>query len=89
MLVGEGQAGDKPGRLLRLATVWDSEREAGEFYGGMQALLPQLEAAAAGLSDRERDSGVTLEYGEREDMVVLTSWFSVDSRDQRKLSDGL
>ena len=84
VLVGSGE-----GRFLRLVTVWDSARDAGEFYGGLQTLLPQLEAAASALSDRDSNAGVTLEYGPGEDAVVFTSWFSVDRRDLRKLSDAL
>jgi len=84
VLVGSGE-----GRFLRLVTAWDSARDAGEFYGGLQALLPQMESAAAALSDRERNSGVTLEYGSREDVVVFTSWFSIDRRAQRKLDEAL
>jgi hypothetical protein len=80
-------AGDGEGHLLRLATVWDSVRDAGECYGGMQAVLPAMRAAAEALSDRERNAGAELAYGERDDVVVLTVWHSVDRRDRGKLEE--
>ena len=85
VLVGEE---DGPGRMLRLVTAWDTPRDAAEFYGGMSSLLPGLEQAARSLSDRERNAGVTLEYGEG-DTVVFTSWYSVSTRDRRKLDEGM
>lgn len=84
ILVGDGE-----GRFLRLATAWDSVRHAGEFYGGMLGVLPAMRAAAEGLSDRERNAGAELAYGEREDVVVLTVWHSVDRRDRGKLEEAL
>jgi hypothetical protein len=84
ILVGDGE-----GRLLRLATVWDSVRDAGEFYGGLFGVLPAMRAAAEALSDRERNAGAELSYGEREDVVVLTVWHSVDRRDRGKLEEAL
>jgi len=84
VLVGCG-----PGRFLRLVTAWDSVRDAGEFLGGLEALLPGLEAAALALSDDPKNAGVTLEYGDREDVVVLTCWYSLGRRERRKLADAL
>lgn len=81
--------GDGEGRYLRLVTVWDSARDAGEFYGGLQAVLPGMRAAAEALSDRKSHAGVEAAYGERDDVVVLSSWHSVDSRDRRKLERAL
>jgi hypothetical protein len=81
--------GSEAGRFLRLATAWDSVRDAGEFYGGMQAVLPAMRAAAQALSDKDRNAGAELGYGEREDVVVLTVWHSVDRRDWRALDEAL
>jgi hypothetical protein len=89
ILVGEGPPLENGGRWLRLATVWDSVRDAGEFYGGMLGVLPAMRAAAEALSDRERNAGAELAYGEREDVVVLTVWHSVDRRDRGKLDEAL
>jgi len=69
VLLGNGES-----RILRWVTVWDGERDAGEFYGAMQQQLPVLEAAAKTLSgkDAEGDGGATVEYGEAPNQVVLT-----------------
>ncbi|NOT32267.1 MAG: hypothetical protein HOP15_17615 [Planctomycetes bacterium] len=77
VLVGKDDA-----RVLRWVTVWDSARDAGEFYGALQQQLPLLEAAARALSgdqggdrggDRGKDSGVTLEYGDADREVLLNA----------------
>ena len=77
---------------LRLATVWDSERDAGEFYGMLQAVLPDLERACQALAEtagpRAR-SGVALAYGERREEVVLTMWSGIARRDQRQLEEAV
>jgi hypothetical protein len=68
VLLGNGAS-----RVLRWVTVWDGERDAGEFFGTMRQQLPHLEAAAQALSgEQAKDAGVTLEYGAARNEVVLT-----------------
>jgi hypothetical protein len=67
VLLGNGEA-----RVLRWVTVWDSPRDAGEFFGAMNQQVPQLEEALEKLSgEQAKDSGAALEYG-AEDEVLLT-----------------
>ena len=63
VLVGNGDA-----RFLRLATVWDSERDAAEFYGAMLGAVGVLEAAAKQLGKRGH---AEVRYGELPATVVL------------------
>ncbi len=73
---------------LRLATVWDSEREASEFYGAMSVLLPELESTAkalAGQAEGRTRSGAELSYGSEPDQVVLTVWTGSPRSDLRAL----
>ena len=83
-LFGEGE-----GRYLRLVTAWDSPRDAAEFYGGLQAVLPGMADAARAQSDKARNAGAAASYGEREDEVVLSVWHSIDRRDRGKLEAAL
>ncbi len=75
--------GHEDQRFLRLVTVWDSPRDAGEFYGAMLVLLPDLEeqlkavANAEVTSAKARRRTLRLEYGERDDEVVLTLAFGM------------
>lgn len=61
--------GDDESWWLVLATVWDSERDAAEFYGALTVQVPAIEAAAKGL--QRRNSDVELRYGDAPDQVVL------------------
>jgi len=72
-------------RVMRLVTVWDTERDAAEFYGGMTHLVPNIRAAVNQLNPgRKTKADVTLEYaGERE--VVLTSYYGVERKALRKI----
>ncbi len=78
ILLGKDEA-----RILQLVTLWDSERDAAEFYGGMLLLLPDLEddlqrlAEISSLSNPE----ASLEYGAARDEVVLT--LSMGARSSR------
>jgi hypothetical protein len=68
VLLGNGDA-----RLVQWVTLWDTERDAGEFYGAMTLLAPSFESAARALSgDKPKDSGATVEYGAAKDEVVIT-----------------
>jgi hypothetical protein len=87
-LLGKGDAS-----WMQLVTVWDSERDAGEFYGVMEGLLPTLESACEALGaqseQRRARSGAELAYGERRDVVVLTLWAAVARRDLRDLGEAV
>jgi hypothetical protein len=78
---------------LRLVTVWDSERDAGEFFGVMQGLMPTLEGACEALGEqseqRRTRSGAELAYGERREVVVLTLWAGVARRELGQLTDAV
>jgi hypothetical protein len=41
--------GNDQGRILKLTTAWDSERDAAEFFGAMQMLQPDMEKAVRAL----------------------------------------
>ena len=78
--------GSDEGRVMRLVTAWDTVRDAGEFYGGLFAYLPSMEAAAEALNPGRRlKHGAQLEYGQRDDEVVLTVWYGIERKDSRKL----
>lgn len=85
--------GKEDANWLRLVTVWDTERDAGEFFGVMEALLPSMESAcealAARVEARRTRSGAKLAYGERRDEVVLTLWAGVARRDLKRLEDAV
>lgn len=75
---------------MRLVTVWDSERDAGEFYAGMRAVLPRIEDAADALGGEDTHSGAELVYGKDSVEVVLTVWSGIKRRrDQRGLEDAV
>lgn len=75
--------GDGDSWWLVLATVWDSERDAAEFYGALTVQAPTIEAAAKGLNPE--DSDVEVRYGESPDEVVLLVRSGVGPRIARKL----
>ncbi len=74
---------------LRLATEWDSERDAAEFYGALSTQVPAIEAAcrslAEGMGQRRSRAGAELSYGDRPDQVVLTVWAGAARSDVRRL----
>jgi hypothetical protein len=78
---------------LRLVTVWDTERDAGEFKATLDALLPDLEKACKELSEQtssKAKSGAELAYGEGRDVVVLTLWAGITHpRDRKVIEDGV
>ena len=75
---------------MRLVSVWDTERDAGEFYAGMRAVLPRLEAAANALGGEDARSGVELAYGDQPTEVVLTVWSGIaQRRDQREIEEAV
>jgi len=75
---------------LRLATVWDSERDAGEFYAGMHDALPRFEKACRELGSEGASHGVKLAYGQHRDEVVLTLWTGITRpRDRKVIEDGV
>jgi hypothetical protein len=77
--------GSEQGRVMRLVTVWDSARDAGEFYGGLLGYLPSMEAAAEALNPGGRlKDGAELEYGP-DGEVVLTVWYGVERKDLKRL----
>jgi hypothetical protein len=41
--------GNDQGRILKLTTAWDTERDASEFFGAMQMLQSDLEKAVRAL----------------------------------------
>jgi hypothetical protein len=81
------------GSWMRLVTVWDSERDAGEFHATLSARLPGFERACEALSDQlgtDAQSGSELVYGEQRDVVVLTLWAGVERRrDRRVIEDAV
>jgi hypothetical protein len=78
---------------LRLVTVWDTERDAGEFKATLDALMPDIEQACEDLSERtssKAKSGAELAYGDGRDVVVLTLWAGITRpRDRKVIEDGL
>lgn len=84
ILLGNGEA-----RYLRLVTRWDTERDAGEFFGVVDGMLPELSDAASalaqGIEGAEDDFAVEVAYGTDPRDVVLTASFGVEKRDLRKL----
>jgi hypothetical protein len=75
--------GDGDSWWLVLVTVWDSERDAAEFYGAMTVQAPTIEAAAKGLNPENSD--VEVRYGDTTDEVVLVVRSGVERRVARKL----
>ncbi len=78
---------------LRLVTVWDTERDAGEFKATLDGLMPELEKACKALNDEtsaEASSGAELAYGKGRDVVVLTLWAGITRpRDRKVIEDGV
>ncbi len=83
--IAEGWGGDRfallgkgDERFLRLVTLWDTPRDAAEFYGAMHSLLPDLEEQLKAVAELEvstaksRRRTLELDYGESDDEVVLT-----------------
>jgi hypothetical protein len=98
----EGWGGDRlvvlqkdEARVLELVTLWDTERDAAEFYGALSVLLPGLETNLDRLgkiwgcekgSERARTS---LQYGSRGDEVVLVLAVGVRSSKLDDLCEAL
>jgi hypothetical protein len=80
--------GKDDARFLRLVTVWDTVRDAGEFYGALTLLLPSFEQSVSALAGGER-SGVDLQYGEARDEVVLELHYGVRRSDLRRLGKAI
>lgn len=83
VLLGKGDAS-----WLRLVTVWDTERDAGEFYATMQTLLPDLKRSAKAVADGldlDGESDAELAYGGASNEVVLTVWSGARGRDAFRL----
>jgi hypothetical protein len=81
ILLGRAEGGS----VLRWVTVWDSERDAAEFYGAMQMRLPSLVASARKLAGG--DAGLcdaTLEYGGDAREVELVVRAGAKGADARK-----
>jgi len=96
--ISEGWGGDRVvllandgARVLRLVTVWDTERDAAEFFGAMHALAPRLEEAARALDAKESSgtAGASVEYGAGEREVVVTVHHGVRSRELRRVTKAL
>jgi hypothetical protein len=84
--------GKDDARVLRWVLVFDSERDAGELYGALQQQLPHLEAAAAALAGADGEggeSGVSVEYGEQRDVVVLTAHVGTGRGELKRVLRGL
>jgi hypothetical protein len=79
-----GEAGGDA-RYLSLRTLWDTPRDAGEFYGALSLLLPSLQARAAELGKR---GSAELAYG-AEDEVLLEVHHGVSRSDLRRLRAAL
>ena len=79
-----GETGGKS-RYLSLRTLWDTPRDAAEFYGAMSLLLPGLKARAEELGQR---GSVELAYG-AEDEVWLEVYCGSSRSDARRLRTGL
>lgn len=79
LLLGDGGGA----AWLRLVSVWDTERDAGEHYAMLLFQSKLFETAAAALGGE--DSGVEVEYGASPDEVVLTIWSGAERRDRKKL----
>ncbi len=85
VLAGKGDA-----RVLVWLTVWDSTRDAGEFFGAMHQQMPGLVAAAEALSGSEDPNfGASLDYGEDEDAVVVTVRVRASRSDANRVTRGL
>lgn len=78
ILLGDGESW-----WLQLATVWDSERDAAEFYGALTVQAPLFEAAAKAM--HAQDSDVEVGYGDSPDEVLLRIRSGVERRIARKL----
>jgi hypothetical protein len=80
-----------PARLLRWVTVWDTEKDAGEFYGAMSQQQPALLAAAKtlGTGSSSDDCGATVEYGESKVEVVLTVYLGTSRAELKRTLRGL
>ena len=73
--------------IAHLATVWDSERDAGEFYARMRTLEDHLveNAAQLGPEGSRRRARVDLRYGPGENGVLLTVRIGSSSSQARKV----
>ena len=80
--------GREDARILHMVTVWDTSKDAGEFYGAMTILLPGLKERANVLDasgDEDRRSGAELAYGASPDEVLITIYSGVPRRDLKKV----
>jgi hypothetical protein len=81
VLAGKGGA-----RWLRSVSRWDSERDAGEFYGAVSMLQSSFENAAKALDKSGgKDFGAKIEYGKSSREVVITIWSGVAAKERRAL----
>lgn len=77
--------GKESQRVLRWVSVWDSERDAGEFFGALLTLRPSLEAAARAIASGSKDCGVELTYGSQPNQVQLTLHAGVRRTDLKRV----
>lgn len=74
--------------IVHLTTVWDSVRDAGEFYACLSMLEDHLLENAAGLwpdEERRRSARMSLEYGPGETGVQLTIRIGASASQERKV----
>jgi hypothetical protein len=101
-VMAEGWGGDRlvllgngDRKFLRLVTLWDTQRDAAEFYGALQVLLPYLQGQLEKVADldtaraRARHRDVVLEYGAGENEVVLTVQFGLRDSEFRELQESI
>jgi hypothetical protein len=99
--IAEGWGGDRlillakdEARLLVLATCWDTERDAAEFYGAMHLIEPQMTRAAKALVETEKfgkhsTSGVSIGYGNALDEVRVRVQCGVSKSELEKVEKAL
>ncbi len=76
--VSEGWGGDElvllgmdKARALRWLTVWDSERDAAEFYGAACMIVPELESSLAELAGGKKSlTTAEIHYGSAREVVI-------------------
>ncbi|MCC7011865.1 MAG: hypothetical protein IT454_04810 [Planctomycetes bacterium] len=76
--------------VLRWVSVWDSERDAGEYFGAMHTLRANLETAARALSVAGgKDCGASIEYGAGANEVIVTLHVDVRRTELKRVLRGL